>query len=201
MKKKAIYIPLALLITIVVSILFSSCHQNKKTSDKTIVNENIIQIKDFRVNSDSTKMNTSVKGTIFIEGTEEIPEHIHIVAWIEVDPDDWGGVVFYIPKKWNVSNIISSYPENKAQALPAEYVTTWHTTDSELYEWHKFIEIGRDHSYIPTGGGTGTVVIDLVPDENAIQQLEKFNIMIAVGCDKKNGIKILETDSISIEIP
>lgn len=201
MKKKAIYILLALLITIVIPMLFTSCHQNKKTSDKTKVNENIIQIKDFRVNSDSTEMNTSVKGTIFIEGAEGIPEHVHIVAWIEVDPDDWGGVVFYIPKRWNISNIISSYPENKAQATPEYYVATWNTTDAEIYEWHKFIEIGRNHSYIPTGGGMGTVVIDLVPDENVIQQLEKFNITVAVGSDEKNGIKILETDSISIEIP
>ena len=33
------------------------------------------------------------------------------------------------------------------------------------------------------------VVIDLVPDKNATQQSEIFNITVAVGSDRKYGIK------------
>ncbi|HWQ70943.1 MAG TPA: hypothetical protein VN370_01350 [Desulfitobacteriaceae bacterium] len=200
MKIKAMYILLAILIVIVIAIVLSGCHQNNNPTDKTPVNKNIIQVKDFSVNSDSTKLNTSAKGTIFITGTEGIPEHVKIVVRIEIDPDDWGGVAFYIPKKWNIFNIISSYPEKKAQAIPADYVSTWYTA-SERYEYYTFIEIGRNHTYKPTGGGTGTVVIDLVSDKNAVEQLETFKIVIAVGSDEKEGVKILETDSTSIEIP
>ncbi|MDQ0116627.1 hypothetical protein J2T15_006109 [Paenibacillus harenae] len=42
------------------------------------------------------------------------PTYIQIVASIEIDPNDWGGVAFYIPDK----NIISRYPEIKAQSKP-----------------------------------------------------------------------------------
>lgn len=64
------------------------------------------------------------------------------------------------------------------------------------------VEIGTSHNWRPTGGGTGTVVIDLVPDEkNAIQQSETFDITVAVGSDDKNGKRIAQPDHISIKIP
>lgn len=183
------------------TVLLIGCHQSNNPADKTTVNEKIIQIKDFSVNSDSTELNTSAKGTMFVKGTEGVPEHIQIIAQIEIDPQDWGGVVFYVPKKWNIANIISSYPEKKAQAIPADYVASW-STASEDYKWQKMVEIGTSHNWRPTGGGTGTVVIDLVPDEkNAIQQSETFDITVAVGSDDKNGKRIAQPDHISIKIP
>ncbi|CEO88178.1 hypothetical protein [Syntrophaceticus schinkii] len=199
-KIKAIYILLTVLIISMITILLSGCHQSNISADMIIANEKIIQVKDFSVNSNSTTLKTSAKGTIFVKGTEGVPEHIQIVARIEIDPDDWGGVAFYIPKKWNVSSISSSYPENKAQAIPADYVSTWFTA-SDRYKWQKSVEIGRDRSYRPTGGGTGTVVINLVPDTNAMQQSETFDITVEVGSDEKNGIKIVGTDGTSIQIP
>lgn len=63
------------------------------------------------------------------------------------------------------------------------------------------VRVGRGHSYIPTGGGTGTVVIDLVLDKDITLQPDIFNIMVAVGSDEKDGIKIEGPDHISIEIP
>lgn len=187
------------IITVIATLLFG-CRQNNNSFEKPLVNENIIGIKDFSVNSDSTELNTSAKGTVFIQGVEGIPEHIKIVALIEIDPDDWGGVYIYIPRKWNIESITNSYPENEAQANSYKYVSTCFTA-AEKYEWNKWIEIGRSSSYEPTGGGTGTVVIDLVADKDAVQQSETFNIMIAVGSDEKNGRHILGPDSTSIEIP
>ncbi|GMQ61775.1 hypothetical protein [Vallitalea maricola] len=200
MKSKSTHI-LVPMVIITMAILFSSCGKSNKASDKIVVNDNIIQTKEFSVNSDSTDLNTSANGTVFIKGSEGIPEGIQIVAHIEVDPDDWGGVVFYIPKKWNIESINSSYPENQDTAKPADYIATFSTGDTERYEWDKFVEVGRDRSHIPTGGGTGTVVIDLIADKDVIQQSEKFNITVAVGSDEKDGTKIMETDSTTIEIP
>ncbi|WP_304944043.1 hypothetical protein, partial [Vallitalea guaymasensis] len=96
MKSKSSYILISMVI-ITMAILLSSCGKSKKASDKIVVNDNIIQTKDFSVNSDSTDLNTSANGTVFIKGSEGTPEGIQIVAHIEVDSDDWGGVVFYIP--------------------------------------------------------------------------------------------------------
>lgn len=199
MNKKVRYFLLSVLIIIVAAILFSGCYQGKNSSNKIMTNEKIIQSSGFIVNSDSTEMNTSAKGTVFVKGVEGIPEQVQIVALLEIDPDDWGGVVFYIPDGWQISSITSSYPENETRKIPADYVTRWTTADPE-YELNTMIEVGRDRNYIPTGGGMGTVVIDLILDENAIQP-ETFNIMIAVGSDEKDGTKIGGTDYISLEIP
>jgi len=78
-----------------------------------------------------------------------------------------GGVAFHIPPNWHISNIISSYPETEPQSMQEDFVSTWTTAYKENQQWGSFIEVGRGRSYIPTGGGTGTVVIDLVPGDVA----------------------------------
>ena len=189
-------------VIIICILLFSGCYQSSN-SNKVVVNENIIKSIDFSVSTESTNMNTSAKGTIFIRGTEQIPESIQIVTYVDIDQDDWGGVIIYIPKKWNVSSITSSYPENKheADAIPKDHVAKFNTK-SEKYDWYSYIEIGTEYSYIPTGGGTGTVIIELVADKDEeISETDKFNITVSVGSNEKDGVKILGTDSTHIEIP
>jgi hypothetical protein len=200
-KIKTRYILLfAVLITIVTTIIIQLSSKEEKPFHDTVVNEKIVQAKSFSVNSDSTDLNTSAKGTVFIRGDEGMVEYIQIVASIEIDPNDWGGVAFYIPDKWYISNIISSYPENETQSIPADYVATVTNVESNSHEWRAWIEVGTDHSWRPTGGGTGTVVIDIVPDQNAIQPSETFNIGVAVGSDERNGIKVSHPDSIKVPI-
>ncbi|WP_202080437.1 hypothetical protein [Caldalkalibacillus salinus] len=174
------------------TILFLLISIKENLVHDTAVNEKVDQIRDFSVNTDSTDLNTSVKGTVFIRGEEGIPEHVQIVASIEIDPNDWGGVAFYVPDKWYISNIKSSFTANETQSKPRDYVSTWTT---EEHERNAFIEVGRD-----TGGGTGTLVIDIVPDQNVINPSETFNISVSVGSDEKNGTKIVGTDSISVPI-
>ncbi len=196
---KVKYILLVLLIITLLTIHFSVIIKQDNSFDGNIAeNENIIKMRSFSINSDSTEMNTSAKGTIYLKEVEGILKNIKIIAWIEIDPNDWGGVTFYIPRKWSVSSIMSSYPENKTQSIPADYVSTW-ITGSTKYEWNSMVQIGRK-MYIPTGGGTGTVVIDLVLDEDSINQPEILNFMIAVGSDERNGIKIAHPDSIEVPI-
>lgn len=190
-----------ILILVCLLMPLSACGNNNSTGKKdTAVNENIILERGFSVSSDSTEVNTSAKGTVFIKGTEGTPEQVQIIAWIEIDPNDWGGVTFYIPPNCPISNIISSYPEKETQTKPADYVATWTTSESES-EWSAMIDVGRDRSYIPTGGGTGIVVIDLLLDKDATLRPDTFNIMIAVGSDEKDGAKIVNTDYIEISIP
>ncbi|WDV48069.1 hypothetical protein PV797_10315 [Clostridiaceae bacterium M8S5] len=187
----------AIILLIFAILLLSSC-ESKKVNTKTKVNEDIIKIKDFTVSTDSTSLNTNVKGTIFVKGKEGIPKHIRIVANVEVDENDWGGVVLYIPKKWDISNVSSSFL-SKGSNNPKENISTFETK-SEKYDWYKFIEVGANHSHSATGG-TGTIIVDLIPVDIKIQQFEKCNIVISVGSDEKNGVKINGTDSITIEVP
>ncbi|WP_028612856.1 hypothetical protein [Paenibacillus harenae] len=199
MNIKARYILLAILVAIATIIIFQLASKQVKSFHETAANEKIVQTKSFSINSVSTAWKTSAKGTVFVKGNEGRAEHIQIVAMIEIDPNDWGGVAFYIPDKWYISNIVSSYPENKIQSKPADYVATWTTPDTGA-DWKAWIEVGRDRSYRPTGGGTGTVVIDLVPDKNAKYQPETFEFGVEVGSNIKGGKKIMGTDSIRIPI-
>lgn len=157
----------AVLITIVTVIIFQLTSNKQKLTHNTIVNEKIIQTRSFSVSSDSTDLNTSARGTVFISGDKGIPTHVQNVASVEINPEDWGGVAFYIPDKWYISNITSSYPENGMKATPQVYAVTLNSDDPDD-EWNAWVEVGTDHSWRPTGGGTGTVVIDVVSDQNAI---------------------------------
>ncbi|RKP47900.1 hypothetical protein D7Z26_22055 [Cohnella endophytica] len=197
--QKTRYILLAVLIIIVTVVIFQLSSRQEKSFRDTTVNEKVIQTKSFHVNSASTDLKTSAKGTVYVRGDNGKAEHIQIVAWIEIDSDDWGGVAFYIPDKWHVSNIISSYPDNGTRLKPADYVSTW-TTASGHSEWRTMIEVGRDRSYKPTGGGTGTVMIDIIPDENGPHHPEVSKIGVEVGSNEKEGQKMMGTDSIEIPL-
>lgn len=198
MRVKTRYIlSFAALVAAIVTIVIFQLSKQENQIHKTDVNESIVQIKSFIVNSDSTELNTSAKGTLFVSGREGMIEHVQIVASIEIDPNDWGGVAFYIPDKWYVSNIKSSYPENKPQSKPVDDVSTWTTADDN--EWKAWIEVGRDRGYRATGGGTGTVVIDLVPDKSVNDQTETY-FSVEVGSSAKDGIKVMGTDFIKIPI-
>jgi hypothetical protein len=199
-KKECILIAVAVaFIVIAATILFSGIIEKKNSYDDTKVNEDVIQIKNFNVNSESSGVNTSAKGTIFVKGAGGVPEHVQIVALIDIDPDDWGGVAFDIPAGWQISGITSSYPENNSIAAPADYITTWTTADSD-YEWNSRIEVGRDRGYTQTISGSGTVVIELVPIDDEIAGTETFNIMVEVGSEEKDGVKICGTDFVEIPV-
>lgn len=199
MNIKSGYILITVLIIIVTFILFSGCINEENSSGNTKVNEGIIRTEAFSVNSVSAGLNTSAEGTLFIRGAEGVPEHVQIIARIEIDPDDWGGVAFYIPDKWQISGIKSSYPEKETQAAPSDYITTLTTGDPD-YEWKAIVEVGRDFGRAAGRGGSGTVVIDLIPDKDATDQPGTSGIMIAVGSDEKDGIKICGTDHIEVPI-
>ena len=196
-KNRCILITVAVFIAITAAVFFTGCIKEENSYDGTNVNEDVIQIKNFSINSESSDVNTWAKGTIFVKGAGGVPEHVQIVAFIEIDPGDWGGVSFDIPKGWEISGITSSYPENNTQT-PADYVSTWTTTDPD-YGWNKRIEVGIDRGFTQTKGGSGTVVIELVSGDSASRP-DTAGILIAVGSDEKNGVKICGTDYIEISI-
>jgi hypothetical protein len=196
MRKIVVLFILLFILIFVCSCGYSSHHGN----NYTVINDDIIQQKGFYVSADSSAMMTSVQGTVYVRGNNTEPKNIQVIASIQIDPNDWGGVVFYFTDGWNVSGITSSYPEKDTQAAAKDYVAMWTTADAEA-EWNKMVEIGRDRSYVPTGGGTGTIVIDLVLGEKTSQNSKTFRCLVGVGADEKNGVKIAAPDSITVELP
>lgn len=194
---------LSVVIIIVVTLalvgLWMSFNQ-KENSDHLAVNEGVVQTKSFSVSSDSTNWNTSARGTVFIWGDNGNATRIRIVASIEIDPNDWGGVVFYIPQNWYVADIISSFPENSNESVPSGYVSAAITGEDESREWKTWIEVARNRSETPSEGGSGTIVIDLVSDRQAIQSSDIAHISVAVGAIEKDGVRTVDLDAIKIPI-
>lgn len=173
--------------------------KDDKSDQRLISNVNYINSTGFSIRSDSTNLETSAKGTVFVEGNEGIADRISIVAAIDIDPNDWGGVTFYLPNHWSIANVTSSYPENNQQMNPSEKASIWTTTDTKS-EWQAWVEIGTERSYEPTGGGHGTVVIDLVYDGHDKSMPDSFEFTVAVGSKTVNGTRILGPDDVRVPV-
>ncbi len=192
-----------IIITLFVLIItmFSGCYYTQDNFSNVTVNEKITQSKCFALSSDSTELETSVRGAVFLSsGKEGIPEHIQIVALIEIDPEDWGGVSFYISENWHISGITSSYPEDETKKIPEDFVNIWRTGNTTV-EWNKEVRIGTDSSYTPTGGGKGTIIIELDANKEIISTSDTFSMLIGVGSEEKDGLRIMNPDFERIEIP
>ncbi|BBI33854.1 hypothetical protein KCTCHS21_32530 [Cohnella abietis] len=171
---------------------------HEKLSDYIVVNDGVVVTKQFSVKSQTAQQNTSAKGSIFVWGDKAMAKRMRIVTSFEIDPKDFGGMTIYIPKKWYIANILSSYPENQKTSLQP------YASDRDMSslgdDWRNQVEVGVTYVGNPAGGGTGTVIIDLVPDRKAILPSESFIIGVAVGSSTKGGVRSIGVDSIKIPI-
>ena len=194
MAKKIVFFLLIVVSIIVVFNIFQLTPP-KNHSHNHIINENIVHIQSFDISSDATNIRTSVNGTIFVKRFEKLPT-IQIIASIDIDSNDWGGITFYIPKNWYVSNIMSSYPESTESKILKDSIAIL-TTGKPDYEYNTMIQIGRQHENITNYGGSGTVVFDIVPGNEKLQREDLVNIVISLGTDSDN---ISGTDWIEIPV-
>jgi hypothetical protein len=111
--------------------------------------------------------------------------------------------VAVISDQWNISSIVSSYPENKKEQIPEDYVSLWTTTSEETeHGLNQMIEIGRDTDrWTPTGGGKGTVVIELEKNKETMSASDVFRMTVGVGSKEKEGIRSIHPDWKLVEIP
>ena len=153
-------------------------------------------MKNFNISTDLSTDNTSAVGDIYFQKSAD---HITvtILASINIGANDWAGVSFYIPKGWEISNILSSYPDDNMASEKSEAVV-WSTEDAD-YLWDSYIEIGHDYNQQPTGGGKGTVLLELVNNENN-SDADSFTLMVTVGSDMQNDSAIIGTNTLTIEI-
>ena len=186
--RKYLFVYITIIVITAIAIVTVWQFRPSKLYDAT-ANEGIIQIQSFNISSDSVEQKTSAEGTLFVKGKEGMAIEIQVVARIEVDSDDWGGVAFYIPHGWHTTSLKSSFPE-KLGFVPANYTATWTTANADS-PWRSMIEIARDRTYKPVGGGKGAVMIDIVPDGKANSQLTSFILGVEIGSAEKDGSKIM----------
>ena len=187
----------------VITLTAISCDYDKgfQPSEFT-TNENFLKAQNFYVYSESTDLSTSISGTIVIMGEDRTVEHARIVATIEIDPYDFGGISISVPVGWRIESIMSTYPQGK-DIDPVNFISEIYTAEEDFHDpnYNECILIGRGNLDQPPagGGGTGMIIIELEATENASKDI--FDTIIAVGSDKRNRVNILGTDHKIIEIP
>ena len=178
--KSAVSCFLSLLVFLALVSGATSCNNNDDTQGD-LTNRGVINTQNFSLDTESVGLETQVHGSIFVIGGSEEPEdlRLRIVAWLEIDPDDFGGVSFSFPRGWEVSDIVSDYPQGAEN--PQYYVSCWQTTDTDE-EWPLMMQIG--HSKFDSaiaGGGQGALIFELKPDPSLQEIPESLGILAGAG--------------------
>jgi hypothetical protein len=174
MKYRKLY-RLAIAIGLITTLLFiASCDENNQM-EYIEPNRNLISYGDFMVTTDNsdTDINTSTRGTVFIYGDKRVPEdrHIRIVAWVDIDIKDFGGIWFGV-KGFKVSEIMSSYP------LANNEIIVSHAEGAQVSIGQHFLGGGRYERC------QGTVIIDMDINMSLEEISEYLELGIAAGYEK-----------------
>lgn len=180
---------------LLVLFVFTGCNGKVKDVPATI-NQNVIQVKEFEVSTDLSDDNTVAKGNIYAIKNDNSVK-INILAAISIGDRDWGGVFFYIPEGWNIASVLSSFPDGSGNESGYN-AAIWNTSDTES-EWKSYVEIGHELNQTPTGGGTGTVSIELTSDKNNSLS-DDFSLLVSVGSELKDGVPVVGTSSTSVQL-
>jgi len=175
------FIILALCLTVLLTCLGALACDDKSSAAQYSINPDITGYQQFSIDIGSVGLETRVHGSVFTIGSRDRPAdlRLRIVAWVEIDPDDWAGVELLVPQGWEVSQVVSDYPQGKLD--PDEYVAVWQTGDTDG-EWHMFIDIGYS-KYLTNlaGGGQGSVSIELKPISTGQELPDSIDILIGAG--------------------
>ena len=195
------YFIYALILAIILCL--TSCSNQSESTYRIATNEGIIDSEDFYVSANSTDLETYARGTVFIRADDADDYAVHIVAWIEIDPCDRGGIVFEFPFGWTVTGITSSYPDIRTNNNPEDYIEVW-TTNSNYSEWRTSIRIGfcrAGRCPGSTRGGAGSIVIDL---ESSSTEPDPFPVVfktwMGAGYEEREGYTAIWPDSITVEL-
>ncbi len=163
------------------------------------VNSGVINFKDFSLNTESVNLSTKVTGTAFIKGDiqDTSDRHIYISAQFEIDPQDWGGISFHLPRDWKVIGVMVNYPEGTSQPQLNNHTAVWSAHVDDGY--YDFIAVGRGINKNDTsGGGKGSIIIESDPVSSK-QDLPE-NVEITVAAESKGEVVVNPIDE-KISIP
>ena len=135
------------------------------------------------MSSSSSDLTTSVTGTVFVYGSRQGVSHAQIAATFNVDPNDWAGVEFFFPQGVTVTKVECSYP----QETSSSYATGSDHSSASVW-WSPSVgsrvDIARSLTKVPSGGGSGTALIDVDIDE-AVFDSHKAVFTVGVGEGEK----------------
>lgn len=188
--------PILAVLLLSMLLLLSSCNEQTGSLWHVNINEGLVEAKPFAVSTQDAMDNTAAKGNIYIQQIED-QWTATVIAAIAIGQGDWGGVAFYFPKGWKIESLISSYPDG-TDSLRASQAVAWDIGDGES-KWGSVVEIGRDKDQIPTSGGTGSVVIHLVMEQEETGTLS-FPLLVSVGSELENDIPHWGTESVTVEV-
>ena len=133
---------------------------------------------------------TAANGTIEVYEVDRETLGIRILADLTIGPEDWGGVAFSLPAGCSLESVTCTYPETGGTAAEDPPVNVW-TTANDNEKYTTLIEIGRDRSRIPSGGGTGAMVIEAVCPRDSKDPQRTLEFGVECGAEEKNGIVIM----------
>ncbi len=149
----------------------------------TSTNSDVLSYRGFYLSAEEVGLTTFTQGTVFVRGDRDNPEEmrVQIVARVEIDTEDFGGVSFNIPQGWKVATVVSDYPQGNP--APEIYTVSLQTAD-ETVTWPVIVEVGRTSHIAGQAnpqGGTGTLIIELSPALSGRELPEDIDILIAAG--------------------
>ena len=182
--------------------LLCSCGTAKDNPPTTseLTNIDVIKAVGFEIAADSVDLETAAIGTVFVKGHDANPDSLQIVAQIKIDDEDWGGINIMHSKEWEVAGFTYDFRANDEFKKEAGDIGYTYIDDSN-YELPGWITLGYGYTTTPKGGGEGTIIIDLkLRDSYTAPEFTKLSICVGSRINK-NGVSIINTDSLTIEFP
>lgn len=189
--------------------LFSAC--DKEVAVSYTVNPDIIKSESFSLQAAQAGLATFANGSLFLQESAE-GRKVLLTASIEIDEKDSYGISFYFGEGWKIAEIYSDYPQaedmiyakpdfstasiyskDAPDALaetenPSEHIAVWFTADDSS-EWKQRAAVKA------AGGGSGSIIIELLPEGEKTADLK---MLLAMGSAEKDGIRIIETDGLEL---
>lgn len=187
MLKKGKTIEYLLILILLAAVLMLFACSNSSINTFKNVNAELIDHQSFFITAQDISLDSFVRGTVFVyrDLNDQKNRQVRIISWVEVDPEDWGGVSFNIPDGWQITRISSDYPQGKSE--PERYVTVLETKAETDYS--TVITVGRsENSNKIIGAGQGNILIELALDPSIISPPDNLEIKIGVG--SKNGFTL-----------
>jgi hypothetical protein len=169
-------------------------------------NQDVLLTVPFTLDASAVGLDTSVQGTAFVIGDKDNPKdrRIEVIATLNIDSHDWGGIEFDFPGDWDIVSITSSYPEGNSS--PEDYVSAVRVYDDPTPDVMEGICVGWNS--LPSGsaaggGGFGSLSFEIKPAPNGDGLPEYIGMVIGLGSliDTLNDVPVVHLCYIEIQIP
>ena len=147
----------------------------------------------------SDRDGTEADGYVEIYVKNENTLGIRIRADLTIGPEDWGGVAFYLPAGCILDSVKCTYPEKNGLPADDPPVNVW-TTAAENEKYTTMIEIGRDRSKTPGGGGVGEVLIEASCPRDSAAPNGSLTFGVDCGAEEKDGYVLMGVSHTEITV-